>query len=184
MTYYIFMTPVLLMIVAMILRLRALKKHDKVLYAFCQLRRDTMSLIREHNYDLCRQDYIALRDIEDGLSDTIHDYNMHKVYLFNFRKFSAALRRLKPQMNITSGERLRPEITRLRRSCGQVLILAFFTFTPFLKHEIAIKALRRTLIAIATLSGAYLRAKLRRRVEILSWVITAKTIYGSELSTQ
>lgn len=88
MTYYIFMTPVLLMIVAMILRLRALKKHDKVLYAFCQLRRDTMSLIREHNYDLCRQDYIALRDIEDGLSDTIHDYNMHKVYLFNFRKFS------------------------------------------------------------------------------------------------
>lgn len=92
MMFYIAMVPVLLASAYMLLTLRALAKHDKVLYAFCDLRRDIMTVLREHAFDLTREDYIALREIEQATSATIHDYRFCKIYLFNFRKFREAMR--------------------------------------------------------------------------------------------
>src|SRR5688572_20065178 len=115
MMFYFFMIPALLITVGMILRLRKLTKHDRVLYAFCQVRRDTMDLIRKYNLDLTKEDYVALRYIERATSDTIHDYNFCKVYIFNFRRFSAALRRLGPlETETVDGVNLKEEIEVLR----------------------------------------------------------------------
>src|ERR1051325_11872039 len=94
MSFYIAVAPILLTSAYMVLKLRALTKHDKVLYSFCDVRRDVMSVLREHAFDLTKEDYIALRDIEEVASDTILDYHNFKIYIFNFRKFRAAVRRL------------------------------------------------------------------------------------------
>ena len=95
MTFYVILTPVLIGALYMILRLRGLKKHDEVLYMFCQVRRETMDLIREHNFELAEEDYSALKEIADVTGATIHDYQLCKIYVFNFRRFLTAIRRFK-----------------------------------------------------------------------------------------
>ena len=178
MTFYIFMVPVLLWMFAMAMRLRALTNHDRVLYNFCQVRRDTMKLIREHNFSLSREDYIALRQIEIAASHTIHDYNLCKVYMFNLRRFAAALRRLKPlEVERRDGLHLKQEIETIKHKFEVALFVAFFTFTPFLAHEIILKASKKTLLALARIGGNYFREKNKRMVEVLSWVQRAKAAY-------
>ncbi len=175
MTFYIFIVPVILVSLYMILLLRGLKKHDQVLYAFCQVRRDAMSLVREHNLALTRDDYLALREIVDATSATIHDYNLCKIYVFNFRRFLAAIRRFKGiELKTNEGEVLKYEIVRLRNSFGRALVFSFFTFTPFLKSELVLKLLQRTLTGLATLGGNYVRARTSRVLTILSWIEVEK----------
>lgn len=171
MAFYIFTVPVILASLYMILALRAVRKHDQVLYRFCQVRRDTMSLIREHNLALTKDDYFALREIVDATSATIHDYQLCKIYVFNFRKFLAAIRRFKDmELKINRGDLLKHEIVRLRNDFGRALVFSFFTFTPFFKTELALKALTGTLSGLATLGGKYMKAKVSRALEILSWI--------------
>jgi hypothetical protein len=134
MTFYIALTPILLASAYMLLTLRALTKHDKVLYAFCDVRRDVMSVLRNHAFELTREDYIALREIEDVTSATIHDYHICKIYLFNFRKFRAAVRRLEGiEVHVNKGLVLAHEIVRLKNDYRRALLFGFFTFTPFPK---------------------------------------------------
>ena len=167
MNFYIFTVPVVLASLYMLLCLRGLSKHDRVLYAFCDVRRDTMSILRQYAHDLSKEDYIALRDIERATSATIHDYNLHKIYLFNFRKFRAALRRIEGLgLEPNHGHALKHEIVRLKNSYSRALLFAFFTFTPFLKSEVVLRAVHSVLSALARLGVARVTSVLNT----LSWV--------------
>lgn len=171
MFFYVLLTPPLLATVIMIWRLRSMEKHDKVLYRFCEIRRQTMSLIRERNFDLTPEDYLALRQVAEATSATIHDYNSFKIYIFNFRKFLAAIRRMeKLEVTLTHGRELKPEITMLRNRFADAMLFAFVTFTPFFKSERVLLVFHHTCSALAKLGIAYFKTKARGMAEIASFV--------------
>ena len=161
------MTPPLLASLYMILHLHNMRKHDQVLYRFCQLRREAMSLIREHNFNLTKEDYVALREITEVTSATIHDYNRCKIYLFNFRRLLRTIRQienLEPKIN--KGRALKGQIKGLRNRFGDAMVFAFFTFTPFLKYETALRVFTGALMALTKVGVG----KARRVIEVLSWL--------------
>ena len=75
MFFYILMIPVLFFSVLMIIHLRRLKKHDEVLYTFCQNRREIMFMIREENFALSKKDYFDLRKLAEVNNKTIRHFN-------------------------------------------------------------------------------------------------------------
>ncbi len=168
MFFYALITPPLLASVCMLFYLRRLKKHDKVLYRFCQLRRDTMSQIRERNFDLRVEDYVALRQLLDRTSETIHDFNNCKVSLFNIRNYSIQVHRAK-SLEETSVERA-PEIQELTGRYALAMLVAFFTFTPLIKSELVLRGLPFILKFLASISGNYLKAKVKKTEEIVTWI--------------
>jgi hypothetical protein len=168
MFFYALVTPPLLASIYMLFHLRRLKKHDKVLYRFCQLRRETMSLIRKGNFDLKLEDYIALRQLLEKTSETIHDFNNCKVSLFNIRNYSIQVHRAK-SLEETSVERA-PEIQELTGQYALAMLVAFFTFTPFIKSELVLRGFPFILKVLASISGNYLKGKLKKVEEIVAWI--------------
>lgn len=173
MLFYIFMTPILTGLVIAVWRLHEMQKHDSVLYRFCQVRRETMALIREKNFQLTREDYIALRQMAEVTGATIHDYNSHKIYLFNLFKFLEAIRRHKKlEVAIHDGLEMKGEILALRNKFGDALMFAFLRFTPF--SAVLLSGSKYVFTALAKLGINYFRTQARRVLEVDSWVETQK----------
>jgi hypothetical protein len=168
MLFYALITPPLLASIYMLFYLRRLKKHDKVLYRFCQLRRDAMSKIRESNFDLKFEDYVALRQLLDRTSETVHEFNNCKVSLFNIRNYSVQVHRAK-SLEETSVQRA-PEVQELTSRYALAMLVAFFTFTPFIKSELVLRGLPFVLKVLASISGNYLKSKLKKVEEIVTWI--------------
>lgn len=83
--FYVLIIPAFIMSLFMIVHLLSIKRHDKVLFQLCHIRREVMSLLRDDNFDMPRDDYISLRRLLDALNINIHHYKKHKSLLFNFR---------------------------------------------------------------------------------------------------
>ena len=93
MYYLIILSLVSIILIYMISQLRSLKKHDKALYRFCELRRKIMSYLREKNENIPEHDYYLLRELLDNLNDTIHDFNNHKKSLFIVKDIHISLQK-------------------------------------------------------------------------------------------
>ena len=65
----------------------AIKKHDRVLFRFCQIRRDLMKDLRDR-YDttLNQQEWQAAKFLLEKLNGVIQHYHSHKTTMFNLRK--------------------------------------------------------------------------------------------------
>jgi hypothetical protein len=171
MEFYIIIVPALIISIIAIIDLRNMAKHDKVLFAFCQNRRDLMAIIREKNFSLSRQDYYALRDLTEFTGETIHHFNDFKPYLFNLRRFIEYVLTVKDADESLKERHIEnQEIAKLYSHFVRIMLTAFFTFTPFIKSELAIRACVFLLKAIARVGGRYLKYKAKKLVEVLVWV--------------
>lgn len=146
--FYVCIVPALIMSMYMIVYLRNLRKHDNVLYRFCQIRRKAMSILRNDGFGMQGQDYVSLRVLVENLNITINNYKECKTVLFNFRRFNKYLTEYKisaqevEQFKLPNDERIKA----LVRDFSIALFRAFLEYTPLIRSEIAI----RIILFIAT----------------------------------
>ncbi len=150
------------------LQLRRMRKHDRVLYRFCQTRRMSMEILRVRGFELPREDYLVLREVLQGTTETIHHYEDCKSTLFNFRKFLQRTKELKS--NAESVQRLAnvrdPEIKAVINSLRNAIFNAFFAYTPLIKSTIALYVLAMLFMLLSKLG----LASLKQAAGLLFWL--------------
>ena len=125
--------------------LRKVAKHDRVLFPFCQLRRNIMRFLREHmpndSNALSRQEYESILQLLDVVSTVIHHYNRHKTVMFNLRKvikciwkYRHTLKRV-PPIDMTANA----EIQEFHRRFEGLLARAFIEYTPLIRFELVLR---------------------------------------------
>jgi len=157
--FYLLMTPALCFLISQIIWLNTVRKHDKYLYHFCQLRREAMALLLDSYDDLSHSDAIALRKTIDTLNQMIHYYHDHKRVLFNFRAFAKHVKALQKIDNQKDDEEIsNQQVQQLTQLTVKATLDAFLEYTPFLRHEIYAKFF----IALASTAAniGFKRAKL------------------------
>jgi hypothetical protein len=171
MEFFIIMVPPVVGSVYMIWHLRRLKKHDQVLFGFCQTRRDVMALLREEDYNFRRPDYLALRNLVVFSSGMIHHFNDLKKSLFNARKFVEEVRRAKLIDKKIKRKAIKDErIGALYHQFERAHIAAFFAFTPFFTSELVLRLLPLLVRLLAKVGLLYFRHNARRITEAVTWV--------------
>ena len=139
--FYLAIIPSLFIMIIIFIKLVKMRRHDKVLFKFCNLRRKVMEKIRSDNFELSKEDYYSLRNLAENLNISIHYYNHLKISIFNWRKCKEYIKSLNKEdkkvlkLNISNN----PEIKYLYDKFTLVLIFAFLNYTPFLKIEILLK---------------------------------------------
>ena len=138
---YLLFIPFALWSVVTIYQLRAMKRHDRVLFRFCQIRRDTMAYLRSNYETLTKEDYDRSLQLLEQLNATIHFYDEHKISTFNVRPFVVFLRTMKNSAEHVDcmAARDRGPVAVLSRRCSQAFTFAFFSFTPWIKSEVTFR---------------------------------------------
>lgn len=133
-------------------RLHNLRKHDVILYRFCQIRRDMMQLLRDRGEDLPPEDYKALRFFLRTLNNLIQRYSEDRFHMLNMRALALWARNNAELIKkITIPESDDPQIKQLKRRVNVAISYAFFEYTPFLRSEITFVLLNRIALLISTL---------------------------------
>lgn len=164
------MLPPLLMSVFMAWRLHVLKKHDRVLYKFCETRRQLMGLMREQNYNLGRQDYLALKQLSIWTDYAIHYYNDGKRSMFNARRVMEEIKTLKQVDKRIKRRVIRdPEVGKLYRQFINALFSGFLAFTPFFRSELVLRLLPVIAQLLARMGLVYFKKNAARIADSVSW---------------
>ena len=126
-------------------RQKELQKHDRVLFPFCQLRRDVMCFLHmnviEKTGSLSSAEYKYIRWLLRGLDATIHNYNQHKTLMFNVRKIAKHLKMYRKASKATVKVKVpdRLEIKKFHERVHRLLVAAFLTYTPLIRWELALR---------------------------------------------
>lgn len=136
--FLLLITIAIFLLVIQAYKLLEVKKHDKHLFRFCNLRREAVKYLSCSYQDLSRNDYIALRKTIETLNGIIGSYKEHKTVVFNFRLFVRYLNDLKEfekttEKISTNNEKIKDFI----RSLHKLIFKAFLAYTPYFKSEIA-----------------------------------------------
>lgn len=152
--FYLLFIPAFFISCLMIVHLQRLKKHDLVLYRFCQVRRESMQFLRNNWEDLPREEYIALRKLLKILNTTINRYNDHKTVLFNLRRFVERVREFEYFSKKVEQTEIPKtvEIQQLYKKTSISFLYGFFAYTPLIKSEIFIK-ISLIIISFLTMLG-------------------------------
>lgn len=136
--FYAMVIPTGILLIVGLFKLARIKKHDYVLYRFCQIRRDLIHVLRDEEPELSTIAYERTEKILTVINGVIHDYDFCKANLFNVRKltryFGLAARDTQ-QLQKTGFAQIDAIIESMERS----IVDAFFLFTPFLRSEIIFK---------------------------------------------
>jgi len=156
-----------LLCLGMIVNLWQVRKHDIVLFRLCQVRRKSMSLLRDRGFNLAKDDYMALRRMLYAVNTSIAHYSVHKAKLFNLRAFARAVKEYK--RSAVAVEKLAipkdKEIIDIYRDFNYAMMTGFLAYTPFIKSELG---LRFTVILISLLAKAGF-ASLQQLFDNLMW---------------
>jgi len=168
MYFYFVMGPVLVGALVMIVWLRNMRKHDTVLYRFCQLRRDVMTILRNDS-NIAQQDYFDLRVLVNALNDTIHNYNEMKTSSFNIFRcldYGRKARRIDSQIQQHQVEN--PMVEGLYHAFAYALILAVLTFLPW--PQIGLKVVPFIFTVVANIGIESAKARAKRMLDFTSWL--------------
>ena len=125
------------------LRQKEMQKHDRVLFPFCQLRRDVMRFLYmnviENTGSLSPAEYKFVRQLLNVLDGTIHNYNQHKTLMFNVRKIAKHLRMYRKVSKVALEIPDRPEIREFHERIHRLLVAAFLAYTPLIRWELALR---------------------------------------------
>jgi len=146
----IFLATVLVLLVVLAgdtLRLRfrqkEMQKHDRVLFTFCQLRRDVIRFLYinviENTGSLSPAEYKFVRQLLNGLDATIHDYNQHKTLMFNVRKIAKHLKMYRKVSKAVLEVPDHPKIREFHERIRWLLVAAFLAYTPLIRWELALR---------------------------------------------
>ncbi len=142
------------------------EKHDRVLFAFCQIRRDLMKELRERFDSLTPLEYESARFLLDTLNKVIRHYRRHKTSMFNLRKirreiekdlrhYRAVEERVRRQLAKVPPDK---KIAELYSDFSRAAVTGFLAYTPFILSEIIFRVL--------WVEGAQQIAQIRRGQEI------------------
>lgn len=132
MYFYVLMVPVLIGSIITIYILWNLKRHDEVLFRFCQVRRNAMAMLREAGLGLTKEEYDFLREFVDTLSQIIHDYDDQKTKMFDLERSSTHFENAEilvekiKQVGLSGNQK----INELGHQFELAVALAFFRYTP------------------------------------------------------
>ena len=168
--YYATIIPVLILSFYMVIYLSSLSKHDKVLYKICQVRRDAMDFLRNDWDSMSKEDYISTRKLIGSLNITINNYNTHKTVLFNLRKFVAYVKEYESFSKEV--EKIEPpkneKIRELHKSAFIAFLHGFFSYTPLIKSELAMRGFVLLLSISAKLGIKQINASTRQIQETIN----------------
>lgn len=174
---YTLLVLFLVMSFFMIYRLRAIQKHDRVLFLMCAVRREIMTILRDRNYGLSRDDYISIRELLEILNHSIHYYNKIKAKVFNFREFLKFLKQYESDSirakNIAISEN--PEVITLYKRLQYAILVGFFTYTPFLKSELVFNAV---IYAFKAIAARLWKERIREYVDIMYQIKRQSIIFN------
>jgi hypothetical protein len=147
-----------LLLLAMQLRsffyLRRMRRHDRVLFRFCQIRRDAMALLRTRfeSGGLTRSQYRAVRLLLICLNDIIRHYHGQGAMWFNLRVMrreftkygitAARLRRIADSPEIAGAMRAADgdaDIRNLYNDFFSAHVRAVIAYTPFIYAEVLLR---------------------------------------------
>ena len=124
-------------------RQKEMQKHDRVLFPFCQLRRDVMHFlymnIIENTGSLSPSEYKSVRQLLNVLDGTIHNYNQHKTLMFNIRKIAKHLKMYRKVSKVALEIPDHPEIREFHERIRWLLVAAFLAYTPLIRWELALR---------------------------------------------
>jgi len=147
-------------------KLISIKKHDFILYQFCQLRREIIKYLFDNRLKISNKDYEITRKLLEILNDTIHHYNIFKL-VSNLNNLKILMKNTKEN---TEQVEMLPETNNqnihiFQKQFSFIILKAFFTFTPFLKHRFILNLiilLVNTLISIGLI-------KLKKELDYTQW---------------
>lgn len=125
------------------LRQKEMQKHDRMLFPFCQIRRDVMRFLHvnviENTASLSPEEYKFVRQLLNGLDATIHNYNQHKTSMFNIREIAEHLKMYR-KVSMAALETLdHPEIREFHERIRRFLVTAFIAYTPLIRWDLALR---------------------------------------------
>ena len=124
-------------------RQREMQKHDRVLFPFCQLRRDVMSFLYRNSMkdadSLSPSEYGFIRQLLNVLDATIHNYNQHKTSMFNLRKIAKHLETYRKASETALKVPDHPEVQEFHQRIHRLLVVAFLAYTPLIRWELALR---------------------------------------------
>lgn len=171
MLFNVLMVICIVLCLRMVLRLKQMRRHDRVLYKMCQVRRDIMALFRERGFELSKHDYFAVRSLLDVVSVTIHNFDECKTTVFNIRflsRWAAEMRRRNKEID-TFAVPKDDEALRIFNAYRKATVSAFFTYTPFIRSEVFLRLLLFTLASCASFIGRLGVTSFARIAENLFW---------------
>lgn len=156
------------------------RKHDKVLYNFCQIRRDAIAIIDQRGLNFDRVCYHSLRNLIHSLNLVIHEYEGCKVHIFNVRRLLALLKSYK---HITHQvDKIVPsrdaEILEIHARFRGAMIRAFLAYTPLIRSEIAAFVLFKLLSFLADRGVKSLRSA----SSYLGWLVEEMKRHNSPVA--
>ena len=145
-----FLTIVLVLFVVLVgdalrfrFRQKEIQKHDRVLFPFCQLRRDVMHFMYinaiKNTDPLSPMEYKFVRWLLNVLEDTIYNYNQHKTLMFSVRKIAKHLKIYRKVSKIELEIPDHPEIRKFHERIHRLQVVAFFAYTPLIRWELALR---------------------------------------------
>lgn len=184
---YLLFACFLVFFIADWMQIRRVRKHDGVLFPFCQLRREIMKYrydaVMESPGTLSRKEIESLRRLSRVLDETIHNYNQHKTTLFNLRKMEKLLYKYRDvleqveHVNLTENEQIQALYNRFALCWAK----AFIAYTPLIRSHTTL-----SLLALAfSIGGSKLRAQLeniRQQAAKVREDMQRYELYGEKVS--
>ena len=125
------------------LRQKEMQKHDRVLFPFCQLRRDVIRFLHVNVMveagSISRAEYKTTRQLLSVLDATIHNYNEYKTSMFNVRKIVKHIEMYREASETALEPPDHPEIREFHERIRRLLIEAFLVYTPLIRWELALR---------------------------------------------
>lgn len=118
------------------LRQKEMQEHDRVLFSFCQLRRDVTYFLSvnviENTDSLSLVEYESVRLLLNALDAVIHNYNQHKTSTLNLRKVAKYLNMYRKVSKIALETSDHSEIREFNERIHRLLDAAFLAYTPLI----------------------------------------------------
>jgi len=135
--------PILLMQIYYLIKFYYIKNHDKVLFNYCQLRRDIMTKLRKDGLILNDNDFRVLTELTNYVDHIIHYYKLHKKHTFRLKNFLEFLKKSQNtvkkvnRLNNTNNEEVKTFIDK----AGYYTIFGIVRHTPFFFSQVMLHIL-------------------------------------------
>jgi hypothetical protein len=167
--FYLLVLPSLAMSILVLFNLLSLKKHDVVLFRFCQIRRDAIKLIAARGAGFDRTSYHSIRNLLECLNVMTHNYEGCKTHIFNIRRLEQTFKHYKHTTRQVDKIQIPDdaEIVMLHKRFRYAMLEAFLVYTPLIRSEI----LARLLLNVIKLFSLMGIKSLASAGNYLSWLI-------------
>ena len=124
-------------------RQKEMQKHDRMLFPFCELRRDVMRFLHmnviENTGSLSPVEYKFIRRLLNVLDGIIHNYNQHQTLMFNVRKIAKHLRMYREVSKGALETPAHPKIREFHERVHRLMVAAFLAYTPLIRWELVLR---------------------------------------------